>query len=89
MTAKQKTLLNKGMYISLGLVIGITVFAFTFGSSWAGLEGRVDANSQDITNINSKLDKIDKKIEAVSEKATETNNNVIRINTLLEQQQER
>lgn len=78
MTTHQKTLLNKGMYISLGLVTGIVIFAFTFGGSWAALESRVEANTEDITNIDGKLDSID-------EKVTDTREEVIKLRTLLEQ----
>lgn len=84
MTTHQKTLLNKGMYISLGLVIGIVIFAFTFGGAWAGLEGQVDANTEDITNINGKLDKIGDKLDSMADRQAETNGNIIELKTLLE-----
>jgi len=85
MTAKQRILLNKGMYISLGLVVGMVVFAFTFGGEWTGLQSKVNANTENITNIDAKLDRIDQKVDAGIEKTTETNNNVIRLQTLVEQ----
>lgn len=84
MTTKQETLINKGMYVSLGLVIGVVVFAFSFGGAWSGLGGQTETNTRDIALVNSRLDKMGEKQDLMIERQGEASAVLVRLTTQVE-----